>query len=156
VAAVIVVVVAVAAALIWWDSDARATVSRPAAAPAPSVSAARAVPANLRQLWTAQSSDTDQPVIVGHVVVTGTGNEVAGHDPNTGIFRGQLELDKAGYIISTDGPATNIDGVFACGDVRSGPVKRVASAVGEGSMAIAFVQRFVMDAESEALTRAAF
>ena len=36
-------------------------------------------------------------------------------------------------------------GIFACGDVRSGPVKRVASAVGEGSMAIAFVHQYLKD-----------
>jgi thioredoxin reductase (NADPH) len=36
-----------------------------------------------------------------------------------------------------------VPGVFACGDVRSSPVKRVASAVGEGSMAIAFVHKFL-------------
>jgi thioredoxin reductase (NADPH) len=38
---------------------------------------------------------------------------------------------------------TSVPGVFACGDVRLSPVKRVASAVGEGSMAIAFVHRYL-------------
>ena len=38
-------------------------------------------------------------------------------------------------------------GIFACGDVRSGPVKRVAAAVGEGSMAIAFVHQFLREAD---------
>ena len=38
---------------------------------------------------------------------------------------------------------SSIPGVFACGDVRLSPVKRVASAVGEGSMAIAFVHKFL-------------
>jgi thioredoxin reductase (NADPH) len=38
---------------------------------------------------------------------------------------------------------TSVPGVFACGDVRFSPVKRVASAVGEGSMAIAFVHQFL-------------
>ena len=37
-------------------------------------------------------------------------------------------------------------GIFACGDVRSGPVKRVAAAVGEGSMCIAFVHQYLKDA----------
>ena len=40
-------------------------------------------------------------------------------------------------------------GIFACGDVRSGPVKRVAAAVGEGSMAIAFVHQFLREASAE-------
>jgi thioredoxin reductase (NADPH) len=38
---------------------------------------------------------------------------------------------------------TSVPGIFACGDVRLSPVKRVASAVGEGSMAIAFVHRYL-------------
>ena len=38
---------------------------------------------------------------------------------------------------------TSVPGFFACGDVRSSPVKRVAAAVGEGSMAIAFVHQFL-------------
>jgi thioredoxin reductase (NADPH) len=46
-----------------------------------------------------------------------------------------------------------VPGVFACGDVRSGPVKRVAAAVGEGSMAIAFVHQYL--AQISASTSAA-
>jgi thioredoxin reductase (NADPH) len=38
-----------------------------------------------------------------------------------------------------------VPGIFACGDVRSGPVKRVASAVGEGSLAIAFVHQYLRE-----------
>jgi hypothetical protein len=83
-AAAIVVVVAMVAVFIWWHSDARATVSRSAAAPAPTISSARAVPANLRQLWTAPSPTTREPVIVSNVVVTGAGHEIAGRDPKTG------------------------------------------------------------------------
>ena len=41
-------------------------------------------------------------------------------------------------------------GIFACGDVRFSPVKRVAAAVGEGSMAIAFVHQFLREAATEA------
>ncbi|MBN9634779.1 MAG: hypothetical protein J0H22_06035, partial [Actinobacteria bacterium] len=52
-AAAIVVVVAVGAALIWWNSDARATVSRSAAGPIPALHAAKTVPTTLRELWTA-------------------------------------------------------------------------------------------------------
>jgi thioredoxin reductase (NADPH) len=43
-----------------------------------------------------------------------------------------------------------VPGIFACGDVRLGPVKRVASAVGEGSMAIAFVHQYLAQVEARA------
>jgi thioredoxin reductase (NADPH) len=42
---------------------------------------------------------------------------------------------------------TSVPGIFACGDVRLGPVKRVAAAVGEGSMAIAFVHQYLRESE---------
>jgi hypothetical protein len=83
-AAVIAVVVVVVAALIWWTSDARATVSRPAANPVPSLIPAKAVPTALRQLWTVRSAKTTQPLVVGGAVVTGDGREVVGRDPATG------------------------------------------------------------------------
>lgn len=84
VAAAIVAVIAVAAGLIWWTSDARATISRPAAAPVPALKSARDVPATLRELWTAASPATTQPVIAGGSVVTGSGRQVDGRDPATG------------------------------------------------------------------------
>jgi thioredoxin reductase (NADPH) len=54
---------------------------------------------------------------------------------------GRWELDRDPYLLETSVP-----GIFACGDVRSGPVKRVAAAVGEGSMAIAFVHQYLAEA----------
>ena len=54
---------------------------------------------------------------------------------------GRWELDRDPYLLETSVP-----GIFACGDVRSAPVKRVAAAVGEGSMAIAFVHQYLKDA----------
>jgi thioredoxin reductase (NADPH) len=54
---------------------------------------------------------------------------------------GRWELDRDPYLLETSVP-----GIFACGDVRSGPVKRVAAAVGEGSMAIAFVHQYLKQA----------
>ncbi|ETW23161.1 hypothetical protein [Mycobacterium gastri] len=83
-AAAIVVVVAVAAALIWWTSDARATISRPAATPVPNPTPAREVPAALKQLWSAPSPASRVPVVVGGTVVTGDGRQVDGRDPATG------------------------------------------------------------------------
>jgi hypothetical protein len=86
-AASIVVVVAVAAVVIWWTSDARATISRPAAVPAPNPTPARAVPTSVKQLWTAPSAATAQPITVGGTVVTGDGHVVEGRDPRTGQVR---------------------------------------------------------------------
>jgi thioredoxin reductase (NADPH) len=54
---------------------------------------------------------------------------------------GRWELDRDPFLLETSVP-----GIFACGDVRFGPVKRVAAAVGEGSMAIAFVHQYLRDA----------
>jgi thioredoxin reductase (NADPH) len=67
-----------------------------------------------------------------------TGPEVSG--------AGAWSLDRDPYLLETSVP-----GIFACGDVRSGPVKRVAAAVGEGSMAIAFVHQFLADADRAAV-----
>jgi hypothetical protein len=83
-ATAIVAVIAVAAALIWWTSDARATISRPAATPVPALKTAKEVPATLRQLWTAASPKTTRPVTAGGSVVTGDGHQVDGRDPATG------------------------------------------------------------------------
>jgi thioredoxin reductase (NADPH) len=54
---------------------------------------------------------------------------------------GRWTLDRDPYLLETSVP-----GIFACGDVRFGPIKRVAASVGEGSMAIAFVHQFLRDA----------
>ncbi len=53
---------------------------------------------------------------------------------------GRWELERDPYLLETSVP-----GIFACGDVRFGPVKRVAAAVGEGSMAIAFVHQYLKE-----------
>ncbi len=92
-AATIAVVVAATAALIWWTSDARATISRPAAVPAPSPTPAREVPATLNQLWTAKSPATNAPVVVGGTVATGDGRQVDGRDPGTGQSRWSYARD---------------------------------------------------------------
>jgi thioredoxin reductase (NADPH) len=63
-----------------------------------------------------------------------------GHTPNTEIFRGQLDLDDAGYIDSPDGTHTNIEGVFVAGDVNDIRYKQAVTAAGAGC-------RAAMDAE---------
>ncbi len=85
-----------------------------------------------------------------------------GADAETGWLPPEIALDRRGYVLT--GPdvsaagawplardpyllETSVPGVFACGDVRAGPVKRVAAAVGEGSMAIAFIHQYLRDAD---------
>ena len=57
--------------------------------------------------------------------------------------RGRWQLDRDPYLLETSVP-----GIFACGDVRYSPVKRVAAAVGEGSMAIAFVHQYLAETKT--------
>jgi len=92
-AAAIAVVVAVTASLMWWTSDARATVSRPAAVPVQAPTPAREVPATLNQLWTAASPATTAPVVVSGTVATGDGRRVDGRDPGTGQVRWSYARD---------------------------------------------------------------
>jgi thioredoxin reductase (NADPH) len=66
-----------------------------------------------------------------------------GHDPNTAIFRGQLDLDAAGYIVSPDGVRTNIDGVFVAGDVYDIRYKQAVTAAGMGCKAAIDVEKYL-------------
>jgi thioredoxin reductase (NADPH) len=72
-----------------------------------------------------------------------------GADPNTDWLTGSgVELDARGFVLAADGASgarrpleTSLPGVFAIGDVRSGSVKRVAAAVGEGAQVVAALNR---------------
>jgi hypothetical protein len=93
-AVAIAAVVALAAGVIWWTSDARATISRPADDTSAAPPAANAVPSALRELWTTASPHTTVPVVAAGSVVTGDGSTMTGRDPVTGQTRWTYARDR--------------------------------------------------------------
>lgn len=120
-AAAIAGVVALVAAVVWWTSDARATISVPAATPVPSLKPAAAVPGSLKPLWSAPSPETSQPLVVAGAVVTGSGREIQGRDPVTGdtLWSYARDLDLCGVTWVYSYAVAVYPDVRGCGQVST-------------------------------------
>ena len=116
----------------------------------------------IRFVWDSVVTDvrgeTKVEAVSLHNLVTGEDSELAaaavfvaiGHTPSTDLFTGQVDLDENGYILTHDGTATNLPGVFACGDVVDHTYRQAITAAGMGCMAAIDGERW-LEAQGEEL-----
>ncbi|SHI23312.1 thioredoxin reductase (NADPH) [Sporobacter termitidis DSM 10068] len=68
-----------------------------------------------------------------------------GRIPNSGLFRGQVDMDESGYIVADETTRTSVPGVFAVGDVRTKPLRQIVTAASDGAVASKFAEEYLME-----------
>lgn len=72
-----------------------------------------------------------------------------GRVPDTQLFRGQVDMDQAGYLLADETTKTNLPGVYAVGDVRSKPLRQIVTATADGAVASHFIEEYLMEVEGK-------
>lgn len=72
-----------------------------------------------------------------------------GHNPNTGLFKGKLKMDENGYLVTNDRQHTEIEGVFAAGDVQDHIYRQAVTAAGTGCAAAIEAERYLSELDSK-------
>ncbi len=88
------------------------------------------------KLWNLKSGEESQLEVDGLFVAIG-------YDPNTGLFRGQLDLDKNGYLLVRNGTESSVPGVFVAGDVHDFRYRQAITAAADGCKAVLDAEKFV-------------